>query len=130
MSFLIKFFIYVSAFVGVVVTPFLLSGLFFFFRSLRSGSHLPKRRFPSIWHEHCLLRKLLIDFPASFVHDLFTLNPDSFPMSECGLVIFEGEQGSGKTVSAVYYMDMLRKKYPKLSIMSNVGLAYVADKFR
>lgn len=127
MSFLIKLIIYVSAILGFIVTPFLLSGLFFFFRSLRSGSQLPKRRYPSIWHEHCLFRKLLIDFPASFVHDLFTLNPDAFPMSECGLVIFEGEQGSGKTVSAVYYMDMLRKKYPKLSVMSNVGLSF-ADK--
>lgn len=127
MSFLIKLVIYCSAFIGIVVTPFLLSGLFFFLRTLRGGSELPKKRYPSIWHEHCLLRKLLIDFPASFVHDLFTMNPDAFPMSECGLVIFEGEQGSGKTVSAVFYMDMLRKKYPKLSVMSNVGLNF-ADK--
>ena len=107
MSFLIKLVIYVFCAVGVVVTPFLLSGLFFFFRSVRSGKQIPHRKYPSIWHDHSLLRKLLVDFPASFVHDLFTLNPDAFPMSECGLVIFEGEQGSGKTVSAVYYMKII-----------------------
>ena len=73
MSFLIKLLFYCSAFLGIVVTPFLLSGLFFFLRSLRGGFELPKKRYPSIWHEHCLFRKLLIDFPAAFVHDLFIL---------------------------------------------------------
>ena len=121
LNFVVKCFYFLFAVFGVICFPFVFSGFCFFVRSLRSGKKIPHKRFPSVWTEHCLLRKLLIDFPASFVHDLFTINPDAFPMNKTGLIIFEGEQGSGKTVSAVYYMDMLRKKYPKLSIMSNVG---------
>ena len=127
LNFVVKCFYFLFAVFGIICFPFVFSGFCFFVRSLRSGKKIPHKRYPSVWSEHCLLRKLLIDFPASFVHDLFTINPDAFPMNKTGLIIFEGEQGSGKTVSAVYYMDMLRKKYPKLSIMSNVGLSF-ADK--
>lgn len=124
MNFIVKLFYFAFAFVGILCLPFIISGLFFLARSYKRGQKIPTRRYPSKWVQHSLLRKLVIDFPCAFVHDLIHRNPDAFPMSETGLVIFEGEQGSGKTVSAVWYIDMLRKKYPKLSIMSNVNLSF------
>lgn len=124
MNFIVKLFYFAFALVGILCLPFIISGLFFLVRSYKRGQKIPIRRYPSKWVQHSLLRKLVIDFPCAFVHDLIHRNPDAFPMSETGLVIFEGEQGSGKTVSAVWYMDMLRKKYPKLSIMSNVNLSF------
>lgn len=123
-SFIYKAIVIIFSFVLALALPFVFSALVFFIRSLSRGERLPKRRYPSTWVQHSLFRRLLVDFPAVFVHDLMHSNPDAFPMDKCGLVIFEGEQGSGKTVSAVWYMDMLRKKYPKLSIMSNVGLSF------
>ena len=123
-SFIYKAIGVIFACVLALALPFVFSALVFFVRSLVRGERLPKRRYPSTWVQHSLLRRLLLDFPAAFVHDLMHSNPDAFPMDKCGLVIFEGEQGSGKTVSAVWYMDMLRKKYPKLSIMSNVCLSF------
>ena len=124
MNFLWKLLLFAFACVGAFCLPFVVSGLVFLAKSLRSGKHIPHRRYPSTWTQHCLLRRLIIDFPCAFVHDLITSNPDAFPMDKTGLIIFEGEQGSGKTVSAVWYMDMLRKMFPKLSIMSNVGLSF------
>lgn len=123
-SFIYKAIAFIFCCCLAVVLPFVFSALVFLLRSFARGERIPHRRYPSTWSQHCLLRRLLVDFPSAFVHDLIHSNPDAFPMDECGLVIFEGEQGSGKTVSAVWYMDMLRKKYPKLSIMSNVGLSF------
>lgn len=91
------------------------------------GDRFPVRQFPSEWSEHCLIRKLIIDFPNALVNDLFNRNPDAFPFDETGLVIFEGEQGSGKSVGAVWYINRLKKLYPKVSIMSNINLNF-ADK--
>ena len=110
-SFIYKAIAFIFCCCLAVVLPFVFSALVFLLRSFARGERIPHRRYPSTWSQHCLLRRLLVDFPSAFVHDLIHSNPDAFPMDECGLVIFEGEQGSGKTVSAVWYMDMLRKKY-------------------
>ena len=124
MTFFYKFLIYAFIAVCVVVSPIAFSTIFCFVSSLIHGKKIPKKQAPSTWSEHCLLYKLLIAFPRQLVSDFFESDPDAFPLDKTGLVIFEGQQGSGKSVSAVFYMDMLRRKYPKLSIMSNIKLSF------
>ena len=53
-------------------------------------------------------------------------NPDFF--DPCGLMIFCGPQGSGKTLSAVKYCREVLKTYPKCKFVSNVeikGVDYI-----
>lgn len=45
----------------------------------------------------------------------FYFNPD-------GLVVFTGAQGTGKTLSAVNYVEKLLKKYPKAKLVTNLTL--------
>lgn len=47
-------------------------------------------------------------------------NPDYFVPD--GVIVFTGSQGSGKTLSAVRYIDNLCKLYPKAILVSNCGL--------
>lgn len=47
-------------------------------------------------------------------------HPDYFYAD--GLTIFVGAQGSGKTLSAVQYVQKLLKKYPKAILVSNIEL--------
>lgn len=47
-------------------------------------------------------------------------NPDYFDAD--GLVVFVGEQGSGKTLSATKYVRRLLKKYPKSKLVTNLEL--------
>ncbi|TAL14828.1 hypothetical protein EPN95_01215 [Patescibacteria group bacterium] len=47
----------------------------------------------------------------------FTPIKDSFPK---GLVLFTGEQGMGKTISAVFYIRTLKEKYPDLIVYSTI----------
>lgn len=45
-----------------------------------------------------------------------------FYFHPCGLVIFVGPQGSGKTINAVLYVEDLLEKYPKAIIKTNLKL--------
>ena len=47
-------------------------------------------------------------------------HPDYFDPD--GVIVFTGSQGSGKTLSAVRYIDNLCKLYPKAILVSNCGL--------
>lgn len=116
-----KFVLYAFAVLGICLFPFLPSFLISFISHFKEGDKLPVRQFPSTWTNVNLFYKIFVQFPKQVVQDLFDRDPDAFPMSLTGLVIFEGKQGTGKTAGAVYYMDMLKSKYPRLSIMSNIS---------
>ena len=47
-------------------------------------------------------------------------NPNYFDPD--GVIVFTGSQGSGKTLSAVRYIDNLCKLYPKAILVSNCAL--------
>lgn len=51
-------------------------------------------------------------------------HPDYF--NPCGLILFVGPQGSGKTLSAVNYVRNLLLRYPKAMIISNLDLNFLA----
>lgn len=53
------------------------------------------------------------------------LHPDKLPVD--GIVCFCGEQGSGKTLSAVRYVYNICKKYPKAIVVSNMTLTWDLD---
>lgn len=53
-------------------------------------------------------------------------NPDAFPVS--GMTCFCGVQGSGKTLSAVLYVHKLMTMYPRLRVVSNIGLNFYPDR--
>lgn len=48
--------------------------------------------------------------------------PDSF--NESGIVIFEGPQGSGKTISMIRTVMILQHKYKKVKVMDNLGYEF------
>lgn len=47
-------------------------------------------------------------------------NPDYF--DPCGFLTFCGDQGEGKTISAVQYINQLMDRYPKCILVSNVEI--------
>lgn len=109
--------------------PFaVMCGVFFLYYTIR-GKRIPKRDDPSTWTDRNLLLKLFWDFPKRFIQDRFETNPDEFPENLTGLFLFAGEQGSGKTSGAVYYMHMLKQKYPKCHLMSNIDLKFADEHF-
>ena len=66
------------------------------------------------------LKKILVSFPKRFVDDLFEKDPDFFKHQ--GLIIFEGRQGSGKTISMVEFIKRMQEEYPLAKVTTNFGL--------
>jgi ATP-dependent Clp protease ATP-binding subunit ClpX len=114
-------------FVAVALAPIGLVCLLSFLQHIKKGDKIPEKKFPSEWSDKNILVKLFWLFPQRLVTDFFERDPDEFPMSKTGLYIFEGKQGSGKTVSACYYMIMLKMQHPALKIMSNISFTYADD---
>lgn len=69
------------------------------------------------------LKRIFVDFPHQFVEDLFDRDPEFFRYQ--GLIIFEGRQGMGKTISMVEYIMRMQEEYPLARTITN--LAYVNE---
>lgn len=70
-----------------------------------------------------LIKNLFVNLPKRYAEDLLECDPDFFPIQ--GLIIFEGKQGRGKTISMVQYINELQKSYPKAVCTTN--LAYTKE---
>lgn len=68
-------------------------------------------------------KKLFFKLPQRMVLDNFDRDPDFFRHQ--GLVIFEGRQGSGKTISMIEYARTMQQEYPKSLCTTN--LAYTGE---
>lgn len=78
--------------------------------------------------KHNFFRKLFIDTPHQFVIDLFDREPDFFKYQ--GLIIFEGRQGAGKTISMIEYAMRMQEEYPLAKCCSNLAYKYEDNKLK
>lgn len=109
-------------FVLICILLILISCAFYYVKGLLKGKRVPKgnrRRLvkPS------LLKKIFILMPKQYIEDLFSRPADFFPYQ--GMIIFEGRQGSGKTISMVRYMKDMQYEFPDALCTTN--LAYTDE---
>ena len=71
------------------------------------------------------LKKIFIDFPKRVANDFFEKDPDFFKYQ--GLIIFEGRQGNGKTISAIQFAREMQREYLKAKCITNLGYIYEDD---
>lgn len=64
----------------------------------------------------------LLDFIKMSVYDFKHRVPDAF--RESGIVVYEGMQGSGKTISMIHDIMVLQHKYPKVKVIDNLGYKF------
>lgn len=69
-----------------------------------------------------IIRRLFIDVPCQFVQDLFDRPADYF--SHQGMIIYEGRQGMGKTISMVENTMRMQQEYPKALCTTNLAYKY------
>lgn len=88
--------------------------------------HLPiRKKYKSNYKKRSILTRLLFDFPIQFGKDCAHYDPDTFEPH--GIIVFEGEQGAGKTISLVQYANTLKKQYPACKVLSNTKLTFQDD---
>lgn len=105
---------------SISCTIFIIIGLF-------KGKRFQKGYY-NILKKPGLLKKLFVLLPKQFVEDIFNKSPDFF--SYQGLVIFEGRQGSGKTISMVKFMQDMQYEYPLAKCITNLDYKNEDDKLK
>lgn len=106
-------------FVLAALSPILFIGLGqFFYYYIFKKMRIPKRSKPPTYIRENFFKKLFWDFPNRVVLDIYTLDRDRYP--DTGIVIFEGEQGSGKSIAAVHYIYTQMEKYPMACFNANI----------
>jgi len=83
----------------------------------------PKGYFePLLYKESGFFEKLFVDFPHQLGKDLAARDVNTFDAH--GLVLFEGKQGAGKTISMVHYANLLKARFPECKVLSNTDLIF------
>lgn len=68
------------------------------------------------YNPYTFIRSILLQS----VFDRVYYDPDTFSVT--GIIIYEGLQGSGKTMSLVYDVKKLARLYPKVFLVDNLGI--------
>lgn len=130
-----SFFSVLSPILGLLKTPFIilliviLSFMFLIIWNigigLLKGKRFQKGESRQVVKSRNLFQKLFIDLPKRISDDMFERDPDFFPYQ--GLIIFEGRQGNGKTISAVQFARQMQKQYLKAKCITNLNYSYEDD---
>lgn len=105
-----------------LILIFILSCLIFLVKGLLEGRRIPKGGRRKLKDPN-LLVKLFYLVPKQFVEDLFNRPEDFFKYQ--GLIVFEGRQGMGKTISMVKFMQDMQYEFPNALCTTN--LAYTDE---
>lgn len=112
---LLKYPIYAITFLLAI---FCVSFTFFFCINLLKGKRLKKGEHYKI-EKPSLLKRLFVLMPKQYVSDIFDKDPEFFKYQ--GLVIFEGRQGAGKTISMVKFIMDMQQEYPLAKCITNLA---------
>lgn len=107
----------IAIFLWLIVTNILI-GLFKGKKFQKSTSYTRQKK-------RGFFSKIFIDLPKRIVDDMFAKNPDFFPYQ--GLIIFEGRQGNGKTISAIQFARQMQKEYSKSKVITNLNYKFQND---
>ena len=113
---MVKFILKFSFILLCAVAPFFFSTLMFCIYYRKKGIKRIKNE-KGKFKVHCKLRRLFIDFPKQYAHDLMTIDPNTF--REYGMHLLCGEQGSGKTTLMAYLIRKYKTIYPRVKVRSN-----------
>lgn len=118
----VDFLKYPLYFVLICILLILISCAFYYVRGLLKGKRVPKGNRRRL-RKPSLLEKIFVLMPKQYIDDLFSRPADFFPYQ--GMIIFEGRQGSGKTISMVRYMKDMQYEFPDALCTTN--LAYTDE---
>ena len=104
----------------VVLVMFSCSFIYFYVKEVYINHRKPKKR-PKPLKKDGFFKKIFIMAPKQIVEDL--INQDPYAFDKFGIHIICGEQGSGKTITAVYLMEEWKRQYPDLEVYTNFEYA-------
>ena len=115
-----KILLYIAIPISIIFMPIIIMYFSHLIYQLRNDKILPKKTHVKL--RQSFLKRIYWDFPKMLVLDRFHFNQDEF--SESGLHLFVGEQGCGKTISLVHYINQLKTRFPKSQVRTNMFYRY------
>ncbi|WP_313165833.1 zonular occludens toxin domain-containing protein [Sedimentibacter sp.] len=103
---------------------FFIACMIHYIKSFIGGKRLKKGKHRAV-KKHGLLRKIFWDAPKQYVADQFDRDPDFFKYQ--GLIIYEGRQGSGKSITMTYDTMMMQEEYPLAKCITNLAYKFQND---
>lgn len=100
----------------IFIILFLVFVFYFYIKEVYVNHRKPQKRL-RIPKKDGFLKKIFIMAPHQIVNDLIEQDLDAF--DKFGVHIICGEQGAGKTITAVYLMNEWKRMYPKCIINTN-----------
>lgn len=119
--FVINIFLFVLKWVLIILSPFIVSLIFFYLKAILQGRRRKKGSYKYVGYGS-KIKRLFYDMPKQIVDDFFSNDPDKF--KEYGVHIIAGEQGCGKSITLTYMLMRYKKMYPKLNIKTNYNFAF------
>ena len=111
----------------LIILIYVIMCTIFFIIGLFKGKRVQKGEHTRLKQPN-LLKKLFILLPQQYIEDIFNRPADFFKYQ--GLIIFEGRQGMGKTISMVKYMRDMQLEYPLSKCITNLSYKYEDDKLK
>lgn len=115
-----KFFAIIIILLLLLICTIIYNVIYEVVRCKKNGLHIAKMcetpKPPSIFIRFFVL------MPRQIIEDLY--NRHDYEFLENGFHLFVGEQGSGKTITLVYMLMQMQKKYPKMHVRTNMGYKY------
>lgn len=101
----------------IIVLFIIICGIWFIYYTCK-GKRL-KKGSRTLVKRDGFFKKLFFKLPQRIVLDTFERDPDFFRHQ--GLIIFEGIQGTGKSIGMIEFADRMQEEYPKAVCTSNYG---------
>lgn len=108
----------------IIIALFILACIFWIIYYRCKGYKMPKNTKQKV-KKMPLWKQILIETPRRYVLDMYNRKEGYF--QECGIHMFCGEQGSGKTMATVERILKLQKIYPESKTITNFGLSTEND---
>lgn len=114
------------AILAVICFFWILTLIYLLFEIKRTGNK-PKKPL----HSHrpvkvSVFKRLFYQFPRMMALDIINRNPDAFKYQ--GIIIYEGDQGDGKSSSMMEHTLRMQKEYPLVKCIGNLKYDYADDK--
>lgn len=113
----------ILAVIALGLLPFVVMSLWYYIYYRFVKKKKPIKKVVSDFKLPSVFKRLFIYFPRRFVLDLLNRNPNEF--NKYGFHLFVGEQGSGKTVATVEFLQRIKGEFPLCKIATN--FAYKAQ---
>lgn len=111
---MIWFFINITCLILYFVIWFIV--IFFGLVFFEKKKHFINTKFVYKYNPYTFIRNLLLQLAFDFVY----YDPNAFKYK--GIVIYEGEQGNGKTISLVHDVFSMLKEYPSAILVDNLAI--------